>query len=153
VVASDLLLGTLYGFAYCDLDSLTLYIELATARLFSGDAAWCRIAGNDCVDGVLSPALSRSIPPNSSIGATLRRVGRIVGPFFDFGHWHLDEDESPYRAVMSLTDVEVACQGLRLWYVGLIERSMSLTRQRVNVNILRGEGSFMPRLTIEVSTD
>lgn len=153
VVASDLLLGTLYGFAYCDLDSLTQYIELATERLFSGDPAWCQIAGNESVGGVLSPALARSIPPNSTIGATLRRVARIVGPFFDFGHWQLDEDDSPYRAVMSLTDIEVACQGLRLWFVGLIERSMSMTRQRVNVNILRGESSFMPRLTIEVSAD
>lgn len=153
VVAGDLLLGTLYGFAYCDLDSLTQYIEMATIRLFSGDSAWCRVAGNDSVDGVLSPALSRSIPPNSSIGATLRRVARIVGPFFDFGHWQLDEDESPYRAVISLTDIDAACQGLRLWFAGLIERSMSMTRQRVNVNILRGESSFMPRLTIEVTAD
>lgn len=153
VVASDLLLGTLYGFTHCDLESLTHYIELVTTRLFDSDPSWCRVAGNDTVDGVLSPALSRSIPPNSSIGATLRRVARIIGPFFDFGHWQLEEDGSPYHATLSITDIDVACQGLRLWFVGLIERSMSMTRQRTTVTIARGENSFMPRLTVEVNVN
>lgn len=151
VVASDLLLGTLYGFTHCDLDSLTQYIEIVTARLFSGDPNWCRVAGSNTVDGILSPALSRSIPPSSSIGATLRRVARIVGPFFDFGHWQIEDDESTGHATLSITDIDVACQGLRLWFVGLIERSMSLTRQRTTVTITRGDGSFMPRMTVEVN--
>jgi eukaryotic-like serine/threonine-protein kinase len=150
--ASDLLLGTLQGIVYCELESITQYIELATMRLFSGDPSWCRAAGREAVEGVLSAALTRSIPPTPNVVITLRRVCRILGPLFDFGEWQVDGQDQVTAAVVSISSMDAVCQGLRLWVVGLIERSLAVVHQGASLTVTRGEGSFMSRLVIEVVT-
>jgi len=149
--ASDLLLGTLQGIVYCDLDSISQYIELATARLFSGDPSWCRYAGQEAVDGVLSAALTRSIPPTPDITVSVRRVCRILGPMFDFGEWQVDEAGAPNSALVTISGINAVCQGLRLWVVGLMERSLSVAHQRARLTVNRGEAAFTPRLMIEIA--
>jgi serine/threonine-protein kinase len=150
--ASDLLLGTLQGIVYCDLDALTLYIEMATARLFPDDPGWCHSAGREAVDGLLSVALCRSIPPASSNLNTLRRICRVAAPLFDFGDWQASQGEDPKRATLTVTGVDPLCLGLRMFCVGLIERSVSLVHAGASVDIVRGESHFMPRLILEVTT-
>jgi serine/threonine protein kinase len=151
--AGDLLLGTLQGIMYCDLESITQYIELTTARLFTDGHAWCRAAGRDAVDGALSTALVRSIPPSPTVESTLRRVGRIFGPLFDFGHWQLETRENSSHIVVTISELDAACQGLRLWMAGLVERSLATAHYGVSLVIARGEGSFMPRMVLEVHGD
>ena len=150
--ASDLLLGTLQGIVYADLDTITLFVELATGRMFSGDVGWCRAAGRESVDGILATALSRSIPPALNVLVTLRRVCRIAAPLFDFGEWQAIEGADAKHATLSVTGMDPVCLGLRLFCVGLIERSLTVVHSGISVNITRGDGPFMPRLVLDVST-
>lgn len=149
--AGDLLIGTLQGIVYCELDSMSQYIELATARLFSGDPAWCRAAGRETVDGVLAAALTRSIPPSPTMAVTLRRTCRILAPLFDFGDWQIDELAEGTGATATISGIDAVCHGLRLWIVGLVERSLEISHHGTILSVTRGETSFMPRLVIEVS--
>jgi serine/threonine protein kinase len=149
--ASDLLLGTLQGIVFCDLDTLTLYVETATERLFSGDPTWCRTAGREAVDGILSAALSRSIPPSLTPHATLRRICRIAGPLFDFGDWQASEGSDDTRAILTISGIEPVCAGLRWFCVGLVERALGVAYPNVALAVLRGEGPFMPRLVVEIA--
>ena len=150
--ASDLLLGTLQGIVYADLDTITLFVELATGRMFSGDVSWCRAAGRESVDGILATALSRSIPPALNVLVTLRRVCRIAAPLFDFGEWQAIEGADAKHATLSVTGMDPVCLGLRLFCVGLVERSLTVVHSGISVNITRGDGPFMPRLVLDVST-
>jgi hypothetical protein len=149
--ASDLLLGTLQGIVYCELESLTQYITLATTRLFSDDHQWCRAAGREAVDGVLSAALTRSIPPTPNVTLTLRRTCRILGPLFDFGEWQAAQHDQAAR--MSISGIDAMCQGLRLWVVGVVERSLAVAHHRTTLTITRGDGSFMPKMVLDVADD
>lgn len=163
--ASDLLLGTLQGIVYCDLDSISQYIELATARLFPEDPLWCRYAGREAVDGVLSAALTRSIPPTPNVAVSVRRACRILGPMFDFGEWQIDEvrpnndasmtkaGSAPSHVVVTISSIDAVCQGLRLWILGLLDRALSVAHQRASLTVSRGEGAFTPRMVIEVATE
>lgn len=149
--AGDLLIGTLQGIVYCELESVCQYVELATARLFEGDVAWCRAAGRETVDGVLAAALNRSIPPSPTLVVALRRTCRILAPLFDFGDWQIDEVSNGQGAVATVTGLDAVCQGIRLWIVGLIERSLEVAHQGTILAVTRGDGSFMPRLIVEVA--
>jgi hypothetical protein len=149
--ANDLLLGTLQGIVFCDLDTLTLYVETATERLFSGDPTWCRTAGREAVDGILAVALSRSIPPALTPVVTLRRICRIAGPLFDFGDWQASEGSDPKRAILTISGIDPVCAGLRWFCVGLVERALGVAYPNVALAILRGDGPFMPRLVVEIS--
>ncbi len=151
--ASDLLLGTLQGIVYCELDSISQYIELVSLRLFDGDAFWCRSAGRDAVDGVLSAALTRSIPPTPNVAISMRRVCRILGPLFDFGDWLVEEGEDPHHASVTISGVDAVCEGLRLWVLGLMERSLAVAHQKSSLSVTRGEGGFTPRMVVELAAE
>jgi hypothetical protein len=149
--ASDLLLGTLQGIVYCDLDTLTRYVELASVRLFSEDPNWCKNAGREAVEGLLAVATSRSTSPASNLVATLRRICRVAAPLFDFGDWQAAPGADPRRASLTLSGIDPLCLGLRLFCVGLVERTVGLAHAGANVEVVRGESHFMPRLVLEVT--
>jgi hypothetical protein len=123
-----------------------------TSRLFSEDPSWCRAAGREAVEGVLANALTRSIPPTPNVLITLRRACRILGPLFDFGDCQIDQSEDLRRAVVTLCGIDPLCQGLRLWIVGLLERSLAVVHQRPHLSILQGQSSYTSRLVIDVVT-
>lgn len=148
--ARDLLLGTLQGIVYCDLEQVTLYIGLATERLFEGDTVWCRAAGREAVDGVLATALCRSIPPTLSVLFTARRVCQILSPLFDFGSWRVTQGNDPKRVTVTIAEVDPLCVGLRLFFLGLVERAVNIAHGNCTVTVLRGDGPFMPRVILEV---
>ncbi|HEY5958723.1 MAG TPA: serine/threonine-protein kinase [Polyangiaceae bacterium] len=149
--ASDLLSGTLQGIVYCKLDSITQYIELVTTRLFSSHPGWCRTAGRETVDGILSVALTRSIPPSPSLLVSLRRICRILSPLFDFGEWQVEPTQDGSGALVHVSGVDAVCSGLRLWAFGVVERSLDVSHRGTSLSIVRGEASFTPRLVIDVS--
>jgi serine/threonine-protein kinase len=148
--ANDLGLGTLQGIVYCDLDTVTLYVEVATVRMFSEDPSWCKNAGREAVDGLLAVAASRSSAPTSSLLSTVRRLCRVAAPLFDFGDWQATQGADPRRATLTLTGVDPLCLGLRLFCVGLVERSVSLVHSGAVVEVVRGESHFMPRLILDI---
>jgi serine/threonine-protein kinase len=149
--ARDLFLGTLQGIVYCPLELVTLYVELATERLFDGELGWCQAAGREAVDGVLSMALSRSIPPTLSLLVSARRVCQVMASLFDFGTWRVAQGTDPKRVTVTIGQMDPLCVGLRLFFVGLVERAINIVHGNCTVTILRGDGPFMPRLILEVA--
>jgi serine/threonine protein kinase len=148
--ARDLLSGNLQGILYCELEAVTQYVDLVTSRLFSSNADWCRMAGRDTVDGVLSTALARSVPPIPSLPVSLRRICRTLGPLFDFGDWQVEPTESDTTAFIHVTGVDAVCHGLRLWMHGVVERALAVAHRSATTTIVRGQASFMPRMIFEV---
>jgi serine/threonine-protein kinase len=150
--AKDLLAGTLQGIVHCDLDTLTLYVEMATSRLFSDDPTWCRNAGREAVEGLFSGALSRSIPPIPNALSTLRRICRTAAPLFDFGDWQITQGAAPERMTLTVTGIDPLCLGLRLFCIGFVERAVVLAHAGATVELVRGENHFMPRLILDITT-
>ncbi len=148
--ALELLQGTIQGIVHYDLEVVSRYVELATEQLFAGDPNWCRLAGREAIHGILAGALARNPSSPSHPLATLRRLGTLLGQLFDFGDWRVDKGRNSNAALLTISQLEAAGLGIRLWMVGIVERSLAVAHPNSSIVVARGENAFAPRIVIEV---
>ncbi|HVY49664.1 MAG TPA: serine/threonine-protein kinase [Minicystis sp.] len=126
------------------------YLEAAT-ELVLHDVERFRELGKAAVDGALAPLLKGVVRPEREVAAVVRRGVPAWSRLFDFGAWrHAAQGRT--RVELRIGELDAASRALRLWLVGVVERSIAKALGAdVTCAILLGEMSFAPELLVEIA--